>query len=250
MKRPAWQHYPGDWVRNQKLRLCGWAARGAWLEVLGLMHNGDEYGVLRVTLREIANAVGAPLPLIKELASKGVMKGDDAELTKPYIYTPSHGGKKGPPVTLVPAQKGPIWFSSRMVRDEYLRKIRGGETRFTNGPYDLSTASPKDIPKSQPIPTNGARSGGESAYGAAVAVAFALDTSVEVCTSEVGHPSPPGDTRLNGKPPDIPRAWRASEAATKAAAAALGMEAGKGEGWDAFRDRIAKAIDHAKRAHH
>jgi len=51
------------------------------------------------------------------------------------VFTPYHARTAGEPVALIPAQQGPIWFSARMVRDEYVRQIRGKQThfRFTKG---------------------------------------------------------------------------------------------------------------------
>lgn len=126
--------YPADWRNNANLRRCSWAARGVWIEVMGLMHDTDDYGILRWSLKDIAQALGCPVALVKELSSKGVLKGCDSGQCKPVIYVPRSGRKEGDPVTLVEVQKGPIWFSSRMVKDEYVRSIRGESTRFNDAP--------------------------------------------------------------------------------------------------------------------
>lgn len=149
MKRPSFQFYPADWRNNANLRRCSWEARGVWIEVMGLLHDSDTYGVLRWPLKEIAQALGAPVKLIQELATKGVMKGSDSSECEPFIYTPRSGRKDGDPVLLVPAQPGPIWYSSRMVKDEYVRSIRGDTSRFEESPK----YSPK-VPKGEtPIKT-------------------------------------------------------------------------------------------------
>ena len=144
-KRPSFQFYPADWRNNAKLRRCSWAARGAWVEVMGLLHDSDFYGVLRWNLKEIALAIGCPVSLIKELVEKGVLKGCDKGKSEVLSYTPSSGRQKGPTVTLLNEEQGPIWFSSRMVRDEYVRQNRGKGTRFEpeNTPsYTTSNHSP------------------------------------------------------------------------------------------------------------
>jgi len=41
-----------------------------------------------------------------------------------------HAGKRLPPVELIAPCEGPIWFSSRMVEDEWRRSVRGVSTRF------------------------------------------------------------------------------------------------------------------------
>ena len=46
MKRPSFQFYPGDWLRDPALRACSLAARGLWADVLCYMHQGAPYGHL------------------------------------------------------------------------------------------------------------------------------------------------------------------------------------------------------------
>lgn len=133
MKRPSFQFYPADWRNNAKLRRCSWEARGVWIELLGLLHDSDNYGVLAWPLKEIAQALGAPVKALKELVDKGVLYGIEKGECEPFVYTPRSGRKEGEPVALVPAQQGPVWFSPRMVRDEYVRTVRGESTRFGEG---------------------------------------------------------------------------------------------------------------------
>ncbi len=147
MKRPSFQFYPGDWSANPNLRRCTFAEKGVWLDVMCLMHDQDEYGVLRWPLKEIAQAVGCKVSDLLSLARKGVLKGADDSLTEPFIYTPRSGRKDGNPVTLVDTQAGPIWYSSRMVKDEYVRTIRG-ESGSNGDP-------PKRAPKAAPKPPIG-----------------------------------------------------------------------------------------------
>lgn len=130
MTRPAFQFYTGDWQKNAKLRRCSHAARGAWIDVLCLFHDSEEYGVLRWPLKDIAQAAGVPMALIRELVTKDVLKGADSD-AEPYIFRPKHAGREGDPVTLVVPGGGPCWYSSRFVRDEWVRQRRGGSTQFT-----------------------------------------------------------------------------------------------------------------------
>lgn len=142
MKRPSFQFYPADWRNNAKLRRCSWAARGAWIELLGLLHDSDNYGVLRWPLKQIAQALGCPLKLLNELVECGVLYGTEKGECEPFVYTPRSGRKNGLPVELLPAQQGPVWFSPRMVRDEYVRTVRGESTRF-NEDQNPKNPSPK-----------------------------------------------------------------------------------------------------------
>lgn len=145
MKRPSFQFYPADWRNNAKLRRCSEAARGAWMDVICVLHDSDEYGVCRWPLADIARAAGVSLKLIRELADKDVLKGGDKGCD-PYIYTPVSGRVHGNPVTLVESENGkPCWYCSRLVRDEYVRQRRGLSTHFT------STDQPQNkTPKSSP----------------------------------------------------------------------------------------------------
>src|SRR5260363_173321 len=48
-----------------------------------------QIGILRWTLKEIAQAVGCPASTLKALRVKGVLKGADrSETCEPFIYTP------------------------------------------------------------------------------------------------------------------------------------------------------------------
>jgi len=128
-RKASFQFYPADWRGNAKLRRCSEAARGAWIDVMCLMHDSDEYGVLRWPLAEIARAVGVPIRLLRELTDREVMKGGDLG-AEPYVYVPRSGRKNGDPVMLIESCTGPCWYSSRMVKDEYVRQHAGASTRF------------------------------------------------------------------------------------------------------------------------
>lgn len=151
MKRPSFQFYPADWKNNSKLRRCSEAARGAWIDVLCLLHDFDEYGVCRWPLAELARAAGIPIKLAKELVAKDVLKGAD-KAAADYIFTPTHAGKAGKPVTLVTAGDGPCWYCSRFVRDEYVRQRRGNGSRFTsdNQPGSVDGSDDDDQAAKQP----------------------------------------------------------------------------------------------------
>lgn len=130
MKRPSMQFYPGDWQSNPKLRRCSHGEKGIWLDVLCILHDQDEYGIVRWPLRELAIAVHCKLSALQKLVDKKVLKGVESGQCEPFVFVPRHGRKDGEPVTLIDAQEGPIWYSSRMVRDEYVRGHAGAVTRF------------------------------------------------------------------------------------------------------------------------
>ena len=45
-KLPAFQFYPGDWLKDPALRACSFAGRGLWMDMLCLMWESEERGVL------------------------------------------------------------------------------------------------------------------------------------------------------------------------------------------------------------
>lgn len=64
-----------------------------------MLHDQEEYGVLRWSQKEIAQATGARPFVSQSLIVKGVLKG--ADIGKPYaafIFTPRHAGQEGTPV--------------------------------------------------------------------------------------------------------------------------------------------------------
>ena len=184
MKRPSFQFYPGDWLTDLALRRCSAAARGVWMDVLCVLHNSDDqYGILRWPLKEIANTIGASMAHINELIDKNVLKGSDKAITTPLIYIPRHGRKDGEPVTLIDTQAGPLWYSKRLVKDEYIRTIRGINTRFDAD----DGGTPKRPPKSAPKPP------------------FGDGTSSSSSSSSSSSNQIPSEANASGgKPPDDP----------------------------------------------
>lgn len=179
--RPAFQFYPADWRKNANLRRCSLEARGAWMDLLCILHDSDEYGVLRWPLVDVAQAAGVPIKLVRELVAKSVLKGADSGAGA-YTFTPRHAGRAGEPVTLLAASEGPCWYCSRFVRDEYVRQRRGAATQFTadNQP---PKAAPQPKPKATPKPPIGERQGD----GPSSASASASTTKASVPTE------PPAD---------------------------------------------------------
>lgn len=149
MKRPSLQLYPADLTGNAKLKRSSWGARGVWMWTIALMHDSDEYGVLRWPMKEIQSAVGCPMPLLRELVDKEVLKGQESGSFPGFFYRPRSGRKEGDPVELIAPCDAPIYFSSRMVVDEYVRKHRGAKTRF-GADLEDGQPSPDTSPNTAP----------------------------------------------------------------------------------------------------
>lgn len=143
MKRPSFQFYPADWRKDANLRRCSPAARGVWMDLLCILHDSEQYGIVKWPLKELAAAAGASMAHVRELVDKNVLKGCDKGECGDFIYTPRHGRVNGQPVALILNQPGPLWFCARFVRDEYVRTVRGIGSRFG----DDNGASPKAAPK-------------------------------------------------------------------------------------------------------
>lgn len=232
MSRPSFQFYHGDWRSNAKLRRCTRAERGDWIDVMCLLADSDEFGILRWPLKDLAQAVGCPVSSLKALIEKGVMKGaNKGGRCGAFTYTSRHGGKDGPTVVLIPEQDGPVWYSSRMVRDDYIASIRGIGTRFG--------ADKGDEPNKQPIQRIG---DGPSSPSSA--------SEVQKPREKSRSKSKPVDNSGNGaaKTNNDSGYWQHSEKATIAKGRTLDMEAGPGESWDAFRERINQRLAAKHRA--
>jgi hypothetical protein len=54
LKRPAFQFYPGDWLKDPALALCTPATRGVWIDLLCAMHELGRSGELCGTLDQLS----------------------------------------------------------------------------------------------------------------------------------------------------------------------------------------------------
>lgn len=81
MSNPWMKFFPSDWRADPALRLCSLAARGLWIEMLGVMHEASPRGHLLVkgvspSMRQLAALVGGAEDevegLVLELEAAGV----------------------------------------------------------------------------------------------------------------------------------------------------------------------------------
>jgi hypothetical protein len=145
-KRPYFPFYPADWRGNTKLKFATAQEKSAWLEFMCLGHDSDEYGILRQDLKRIADAIPCHQNVLQSLADQGILKGVHAgKVFEGFVYRDRNGIDH----TLVHTCKGPIWFSSRMVVDEHLRKVavasgkRGGNPTLTRTLKGVVNPHPK-----------------------------------------------------------------------------------------------------------
>ncbi|GAA4028025.1 hypothetical protein GCM10022409_10070 [Hymenobacter glaciei] len=135
MKLPAIQFYPGDWHKDQGVQALDLAQRGAWFELLLMMHDSDERGVLLVN--------GAPMPDAVIARRLGL----DNQSANQILTTLLDFG-----VASRRESDGAL-FCRRMVKDEILRRVRtaagkkGGNPLLLNQtPNQTPTTGDKQIP--------------------------------------------------------------------------------------------------------
>lgn len=134
MKRPSFQFYPSDWLRDTALRTCSTGARGLWMDMICFMHEGNPYGYLKV---------GNKVILSKDLAR---MVGEDLSLIEEWLHELKDAG-------VYDIDDGAI-CSRRMIRDEKLRKIRaeggklGGNPKLKDNHKDNLEDKQKTTPSS------------------------------------------------------------------------------------------------------
>jgi hypothetical protein len=185
-KLPAFQFYPGDWMKDPNLRRCTHAAKGLWMDLLCLMFESEERGVLISSRRawsdeEIALAVGgdstAVLACLQELILKGVaLRRKDGAL-----------------------------LSKRMIRDEKTR-VQNIENGKKGGNRNLmKTVKEGDNPPDKPKPTPSSSSSTSSSLE-------------EINKESSSSPDKPGELAealayaqsLQGYDPEVVKHWYAS----------------------------------------
>ena len=139
MKLPAIQFYPGDWHKDQGVQALDLLQRGAWFELLLMMHDSDERGVLLVN--------GAPMP-DAVIARRLGLDNQSANQILTTLLTFGVASRRDTDGAL---------FCRRMVKDERLRQVRtesgkkGGNPRLLNQtpnqpPKQTPTTGVKQIP--------------------------------------------------------------------------------------------------------
>jgi hypothetical protein len=127
MKLPAIQFYPGDWHKDQGVQALDLMQRGAWFELLLMMHDSDERGVLLVN--------GQPMPDAVIARRLGL----DNQTANQILTTLLDYGVASR------READNALYCRRMVKDERLRQIRT-EAGKKGGNPQLLNQSPKQKP--------------------------------------------------------------------------------------------------------
>lgn len=137
-KRPAFMFYPADWRKDPELRVCSIAARGLWIDMIALMHEGDPYGHLvvngvAVSDVQLARLVGESVTAVRKLL---------AELESHNVFSRNDMG---------------VAYSRRMVADEHIRNVRAESGKLGGNPtlMDKGKVKPlvKQTVKQKPTPS-------------------------------------------------------------------------------------------------
>ena len=136
-RRPAFQFYPSDWRTDAGLRLCSIGARGLWIEMMTLMHDGEPYGHLTMQGRVIDNDMLARL--VGE--NSGTIKKLTKELELNGVFSRTAEG---------------VIYSRRMIRDEEVRERRaaGGQEGAEHGAKGASHGKKGGRPRNGKPPSD------------------------------------------------------------------------------------------------
>lgn len=152
-KLPYFTFYPTDWLGDTNLKRCSSAAKGVWIDLLCLMHQCDQRGVLATydkawTDEDAARAVGGDLncalAAIQELLDKGVVS-----RTKSGALS-SRRMVRDEARSQVNKENGKLGGNPSLKRADK-RPVNGGVNRPSNRPSNPPIPSPSPIPS----PTGG-----------------------------------------------------------------------------------------------
>lgn len=136
MAEPWFKFFPTDWRADPALKMCSLAARGLWIEMLGIMHDAAQYGHLLVANRppsdaDLAMLIGSAPEQVSELIGELESRAVFSRTRKGVIYsrkmvrdakkaeTARKNGKKGGNPTLSKQRKvSPSDNLSDMVGDK------------------------------------------------------------------------------------------------------------------------------------
>ena len=142
MKRPSFQFYPSDWLRDTALRTCSTGARGLWMDMICYMHEGTPYGHLKV-----GDKVILPENLARMVGETiDVVEGWLSELKQAGVYDLTDEG---------------VICSRRMIRDESIRNSRASGGKLGGNPSLVGKkVNLKD--KQKPTPSSSSSSSSSS----------------------------------------------------------------------------------------
>lgn len=138
MRRPSFQFYPGDWLSKLEVRACSTAARGLWMDMICLMHEGEPYGHLTLNGKVVLP------PILAKICGTSIEEVEIliAELEGVGVFSRTEEG---------------VIYCRRMVRDERNRQVRAeGGFKSLDNPNVPKPKTPEGIPspKTEGIPSD------------------------------------------------------------------------------------------------
>jgi hypothetical protein len=130
MKMPSMQFYPADWRKDPGVQALDYFERGVWFEMLCLMHESAERGVLLLN--------GNPMP---ETALSRVLGLDNQILNQTLTTLLNYG--------VASVREDGALFCRRMVKDEELCQIRREAGKLGGNPNLVNQNSTKAPTKTQ-----------------------------------------------------------------------------------------------------
>jgi len=143
MKMPAMQFYPADWRKDLAVQALDFFDRGVWFEILCLMHESSERGVLLLNSSPMQDVVLARLlGLDKQILT--------TTLTKLLSYGVARRRECDSAI-----------YSKRMVEDEKLCQVRRNAGKMGGNPALLKQI-PTTLVKQNPTPSSSSSSSSSS----------------------------------------------------------------------------------------
>ena len=145
-KRPSFQFYTGDWLKDPNLGRCSAATRGIWIDLLALMHENDRSGELTgtvVSLSQVcrcsAEEMETALMELQDTGAADILEGDKSGTCPADV-------RNCPGLVRV--------VNRRMFREEKGRK----NGRLKKRRQRSSKAVPDDVPKMSRPPSSSSTS--------------------------------------------------------------------------------------------
>jgi hypothetical protein len=182
MKMPAFQFYPADWRKDPGVQALDFHDRGVWFEILCIMHESDERGVLLLN--------GRPMP---EPALARMLGLDNQILTTTLTNLVTYG------VASRRESDGAL-VSRRMVKDEALCQVRR-EAGKKGGNPSLVKQKPTTGDNQKPTPSSSSSTSSSKTADAVVGEQAAGSS-----------PSAESSTQLTGQKGGGPREFYHDEA--------------------------------------
>lgn len=144
-KLPSFQFYPGDWMKDPALRSVSVAARGLWMDLLCLMFECTERGVLArpngepYTAKDISRATGVPIRSVKRYVEELKLAGVCSFNIKDAIT--SRRQMRDHLKRLASNKRQAAYRNSRNLAQKGDADVTGGVTRMSHDSSSSSSSS-------------------------------------------------------------------------------------------------------------